>query len=213
MNLVKIRKLIKNTKAINGVFLDNPILKFGLALPFVVAGSTNITTAWVLSIGVVVTVIPISFIAYLVGDKVAKHIQYAIYPIIAMIILVPYREYVYTSSPAIADSLGIYLYLLAASSLLISQSEHSCARKRPLIFSLIKSLSTCVGFAVIILIVGAMREVLSMGTFIGKEILFFDFRLYGVSYIFFGFITLGFLMAAAKLFKRVVYATFTREED
>jgi electron transport complex protein RnfE len=202
LNLNPLRKLFKQTKPINGIFESNPVLRFGLALPFAVAGAISLRSAAMLIIAVFATVLPISLIAYLVGDKIPKHIRIAVYPVIAMFILLPIRYYIYKWNPVVADNLGMYIYLMAMSSLLISQIEHSSMRKRSLLQSMVKSLSTCIGFALVIGVMGAIREMLGYGTLWGHVLPFENISLYGVTYTFFGFILMGFIMALAKAIRR-----------
>lgn len=204
MNLSQLRKLFKRTKPVNGIFDANPILKYGLALPFAVAGAISLKAAFVLIIAVFVTVLPISLIAYLVGEKIPRHIRIAIYPLIAMFLLLPIRYYVYKWDAVLADTLGMYIYLIGLSSLIVSQADHSSERKRSLGQSMLKSFSTCIGFAIVISVMGSIREVLGYGTIWGKALPFENISLYGVTYTFFGFILMGFIMALAKAIRRSI---------
>lgn len=204
MNLTQARKFHKLTRNVNGMFLDNPIIKFGLALPFVVVAATSLKHAVCLSIAIIVTIIPVSVIAYIVGDKIPQAIAIAVYPVIASILLIPVRIGIKNYDPVLLDSLGMYISLIAVSTLLLSQIVHSSARKRKLGASTLRSLYTCIGFAIVVIIVGIIREMFAKGTIGGFEI-GISMPIYGMSLAFFGFILLGFLMAITRWIRRVFH--------
>lgn len=204
MNLTQTRKFHKLTRNVNGMFLDNPIIKFGLALPFVVVAATNLKHAVCLSIAIIVTIIPVSVIAYLVGNKIPQAIAIAIYPVIASILLIPVRIGIKNYDPVLLDSLGMYISLIAVSTLLLSQIGHSSARKRKLGASTLRSLYTCIGFSIVVIFVGIIREIFAKGTIGGLE-LGINMPIYGISLAFFGFILLGFLMAITRWIRRVFH--------
>lgn len=205
MNLSRARKIHKLTRNVNGMFLDNPIIKFALALPFVVVAATSLEHAICLSIAITVTIIPISVIAYLIGDKIPQFIAIALYPVIASIFLIPVRMGIKSFDPVLLDSLGMYISLIAVSTLLLSQIEHSSKRKRKLGASTLRSLYTCIGFSIVVIFVGIIREIFSKGTIIGFELTFVNMPIYGISLAFFGFIMLGFLMAFTRWLKRTFH--------
>lgn len=205
MNLSQARKIHKLTRNVNGMFLDNPIIKFGLALPFVVVAATSLEHALCLSIAITVTIIPLSVIAYMVGDKIPEFIAIALYPVIASIFLIPVRIGIKNFDPVLLDSLGMYISLIAVSTLLLSQIEHSSKRKRKLGASTLRSLYTCIGFSLVVIFIGVVREIFAKGTLGGFELVLPNLPVYGISLAFFGFIMLGFLIAFTRWLKRTFH--------
>ncbi|MEG1448440.1 MAG: Rnf-Nqr domain containing protein [Oscillospiraceae bacterium] len=210
MNLTEARKIHKLTRNVNGMFLDNPIIKFGLALPFVVVGATSLKHSFCLSIAIIITIIPISVLAYIVGDKIPSEIGIAVYPVVASVLLIPVRIGIEKYDPVLLDSLGMYISLIAVSTLLLSQIDHSSARKRKLGASTLRSLYTCVGFSIVVIFVGIIRELFAKGTIGGLSIAFVKMPVYGISLAFFGFILLGFLMAITRWIRRIFHYTIIK---
>ena len=128
----------------------------------------------------------------------------AVYPIIASICLIPLRMSISENNPVILDSLGMYISLVAVSTLLLSQIGHATMRKRPLFQSTLRSIYTCAGFALVVLFVGGSREIMGLGSFMGTPISFIQTPIYGVSLGFFGFIFLGFMIAILRYIKRAM---------
>ena len=217
IRLSKIRRYHKLTRNVNGLFLDNPIIKFALALPFLVVGATSLKHAVFLSLSVVVTVVPLSMLAYLIGDKLPGYISICFYPILASIILIGVKLLIELYDPVLIDSLGMYINLIAVSTLLLSQIDHSRARKRSFGASSLRSLYTCFGFAFVIIIFGTIREIIGSGSIWGIRLEAIKTPAYGAQLAFFGFIMLGFVMAFARLITRtahyIILIRAEREED
>lgn len=205
LRLGKIRKYHKMTRNVNGLFLDNPIIKFALAMPFLVVGAVSLKHSVCLSLAMIVTVIPLSMLAYFVGDKIPDYLAICVYPILASIILIGVKFLIGFYDPVLIDSLGMYINLIAVSTLLISQINHSSVRKRSFGASTLRSLYTCCGFSLVVISFGLVREIIGSGSVWGIRLEIIKHPAYGAQLAFFGFIMLGFVMALARLITRTIH--------
>ena len=213
LRLGRVRKLHKATRNVNGLFSDNPILKFALGLPFLVVGAVSLKHAVWLSLAMLITVVPLSMVAYLLGDKIPRFVSVCIYPILASLILMGVRLVISKNDPVLLDSLGMYINLIAVSTLLLSQIDHSSARKRSFGASLLRSFYTCGGFALVILIFGFLRELFGSGSVFGVRLGFIHNPAYGITLAFFGFIMLGFVIALARAIIRLIHYSLLKSSE
>lgn len=93
--------------------------------------------------------------------------------------------------------LGIFLPLLVTNSLIVHHTEMRFLRQKRGIMCL-DVLMHCVGFFVVILIVGLIREVFGNATFMGHPLTSLSFKHDWLMLPFGGFILLGFLVAMAQ---------------
>ena len=119
--------------ATKGIFLQNPILTLGLALPFAVVACTSLQTAVGLSIGALMALIPAALLLPYVLIWIPQQFQWLDYPICALlsaVFLMPTRLITGSLSPALMDSVGVYFSLFCVSSLLFTVKE-KCKEKEP----------------------------------------------------------------------------------
>ena len=72
--------------------------------------------------------------------------------------------------PAINDALGIYLPLIVVNCIILGRAE-AFAAKNPVLLSAVDGLGMGIGFTLALTLMGAIREILGAGTFLGIQIL------------------------------------------
>lgn len=183
----------------NGLFLGNTVLDRGLVLAPVVVASYNYQNSLILGLSFMI----ITFFTVLISSFVSKTIPYTIriiiYLLVACTIFVPtamYMDYLY---PETVFRLGVFLPLLVANSLIVVKSE-SRFYKRKKSHMIIDLICHVVGFFLVIILVGTLRETLSTATFMGNQIEWLT-KAPAVLYPFSGFVIVGFLAALVKRFQ------------
>lgn len=182
----------------NGLFTQNPVLVRLLGLCPALAVSTSLKNA--AGMGVAVTAVLV--LSNLLMSLLGKHIPDKIRPVAHLTVtagLVTAADLLMQAYfPALSDSLGIYVPLIALSCALFAPTGASAAGNSPLV-SALDGFSMGLGFTWVLCAVSAIREILGNGTIWGVS-------LFGGGYppalIMVmpagGFLTLGFLMAAAQ---------------
>jgi electron transport complex protein RnfE len=98
--------------------------------------------------------------------------------------------------PALFGSFGIYLPIMAVNSLIVLRCERFAVRLKPMA-ALRDGLTASVGYGIVILIVGAVREVIGSGSLLGYR--FWDGHTLNAMLLpFGGFLVLGFASAVLR---------------
>lgn len=181
---------------INGFFLGNTVLERGLVLSPVIVASYNYKNSVILGLGFML----ITFFTVLISSFIPKKIPYTlrtiIYTLIGCAVFVPSSMLIDFMYPESLFKLGVFFPLLVANSLIVVKSEsrfHKHSKDR-MVFDLI---CYSLGFFVVIIVVGIIREFLGSGSFMGTPISGM-ITVQAVLLPFSGFIIVGFLAALLK---------------
>lgn len=183
----------------NGLLLGNTVLERGLVLAPVVVASYNYKNSIILGLSFMI----ITFFSVLLSSFVSKKVPYTIriiiYTLIACAVFIPTAMYMNFLYPESVFKLGVFLPLLVANSLIVvkSESRFHKHKKGYMIFDL---LCHTIGFFIVIVIVGIIREFLGTGVLFGKEISGMS-TAPAAQLPFSGFVIVGFLAALVKLIK------------
>jgi|LSQX01.3.fsa_nt_gb electron transport complex protein RnfE len=203
----KQRKLSPSTMIFRGAFIYNPVLVQVIGICPIVAATVSLPAAAVLAAITVLLLIICETFASVALKRVPAWIRVAIYMIIGLLIACPAMYYMDARNYGVATSIGIYLPLLAVSSLAALRCEKFAVRNNPLA-SFIDAFSAGLGYSVVFLIVGAIRELLGNGTIAGR-VIFENPAAPGLLMTFGGFTVVGLL---AALHKAIVIRFFPRFE-
>ena len=195
MKLQRIRKLHRFFHDTEGLFGANAVLAAGLGLPFVIIASGTLKNAAAISLSTYCAIVPSVIVGALIAKKASEWIKWMIIPCVALLGAYLSRFIIRELSPAIFDSLGMYLPLLAVNSMIFNRSIGPNA-DRPLYRALASGILYCGGFALVTLTVAAIREFLGSGSLWGVALSPYKFP--AALTVFSGFILLGFLMAGAR---------------
>ncbi len=152
------------------IFFNNPVLIQGLALTPAIAATTTLKNALVLSLALLIIVAPTRVLGEFVLSKARlPRMRGLVYSLIAALIYIPAFWCVQTVFGLDAAGPGIYLPMLAIDGLVISRFELP-ARERPLL-ALKNGLFTSLGAALVLILLGALRELLGEGRLLGAQLL------------------------------------------
>ncbi|MCL2884108.1 MAG: hypothetical protein FWF49_01305 [Oscillospiraceae bacterium] len=171
----------------------NIVLIQGLSLcPVILCGATLLEALW-LSLAAAVALLPVAVMMSLVGGRIPSWLRPPIYTVAASLLLVGVAVLVNTVSPGMYLALYYFLPLMAVNTLMLYRASGFAVHLKP-VPALIDGLSTAVGFALVICIVGALREIAVSGTVLGFDVnLPFAFDQAAQPYV--GFLLLGFMAA------------------
>jgi len=195
-----------------GIFYKNPVLSFGLALPFAVVVTTSLQSGVALSLAALVTYFPTVMVASLVGERLPHWLRVAVYPLAAALFLLPARYLISQLFVTAADTMGAYMSMLCVSTMLLFGVEEAVAlhsHKKTFLYGL----RTWLGFTLVVVLISLMREMIGSGSVWHTSLSWVPVKLPGVLVACGGWIFLGFMAALGKKLHRGLLALFRRSEE
>ncbi len=177
-----------------GIF--NPVLVQAVGLCPVVAMATSVRNAALLAAVSAVIITLSELIASLFLKPIPRWIRIGIYIILGGAVVAPLMILIERSNAPLFGELGIYLPIMAVNSLNVLRCERFAVKIPPL-SALLDGLTASVGYSLVLLFVGLVREILGSGSIFGFE--FFEGRTFnGLLLPFGGFLVIGFAGAALR---------------
>lgn len=179
-----------------GVFTNNPLLFEMVGVCPVVAIATSVATACTVAVITALELIIIEEFACACLKNVKRYFRVLIYAVLGFLINLPLFFLFGKVMPDITGKIGIFLPLLAVSSVIALHCE-TFAVKNTAKDTFFDALSTSIGYAAVVLLIGAAREILGNGTLFGKTI-GLPYQCEAFLMPFGGFLALGFIAAFIK---------------
>ena len=190
------RKYSFSDALFSSTFIHNPVLIQAAGLCAIVAVATTLKTAVLLAAAFFPVLIITQVCACLALKKVPRWIRVAIYLLIGTAIIAGIIYAIDTFMPEISLGAGIYLALTAANSIIALHCE-KLAVKTDLRHAFFDSVATALGYAAVIIPVGALREMIGSSTIWGANIKV-PMTYPAILMPFGGFLVLAFFAAALK---------------
>lgn len=190
------RKYSFSDALFSSTFIHNPVLIQAAGLCAIVAVATTLKTAVLLAAAFFPVLIITQVFACLALKKVPRWIRVAIYLLIGTAIIAGIIYAIDTFIPEISLGAGIYLALTAANSIIALHCE-KLAVKTDLRHAFFDSVATALGYAAVIIPIGALREMIGSSTIWGANIKV-PMTYPAILMPFGGFLVLAFFAAALK---------------
>lgn len=190
------RKYSFSDALFSSTFIHNPVLIQAAGLCAIVAVATTLKTAVLLAAAFFPVLIITQVFACLALKRVPRWIRVAIYLLIGTAIIAGIIYAIDTFMPEISLGAGIYLALTAANSIIALHCE-KLAVKTDLRHAFFDSVATALGYAAVIIPVGALREMIGSSTIWGANIKI-PMTYPAILMPFGGFLVLAFFAAALK---------------
>lgn len=190
------RKYSFSDALFSSTFIHNPVLIQAAGLCAIVAVATTLKTAVLLAAAFFPVLIITQVFACLALKRVPRWIRVAIYLLIGTAIIAGIIYAIDTFMPEISLGAGIYLALTAANSIIALHCE-KLAVKTDLRHAFFDSVATALGYAAVIIPIGALREMIGSSTIWGANIKV-PMAFPAILMPFGGFLVLAFFAAALK---------------
>lgn len=190
------RKYSFSDALFSSTFIHNPVLIQAAGLCAIVAVATTLKTAVLLAAAFFPVLIITQVFACLALKRVPRWIRVAISLLIGTAIIAGIIYAIDTFMPEISLGAGIYLALTAANSIIALHCE-KLAVKTDLRHAFFDSVATALGYAAVIVPVGALREMIGSSTIWGANIKV-PMTFPAILMPFGGFLFLAFFAAALK---------------
>jgi len=154
-----------------GLWKNNPSLVQVLGLCPTLAVSSTFTNALGLGLATMAVLICSNLAVSLVRNWVPKDIRIPIYVMIIASLVTSVQLLMNAYTYGLYQALGIFIALIVTNCVIIGRAE-AYASKNPPLLAAFDGLMMGLGFLVVLLLLGAMREIIGMGTlFDGAELL------------------------------------------
>lgn len=180
----------------NSTFIHNPVLVQAAGLCAIVAVATTLKTAVLLAVTFIPVIIVNQVFACLALKRVPRWIRVAVYLLIGTAISAAIGYGIERFMPEVSLGAGIYLFLTAANSIIALHCE-KLAVKTDLRHAFYDAVATAIGYAAVIILVGAVREIVGSATIWGKSVKMI-ITYPAILMPFGGFLVLAFLAAVLK---------------
>jgi len=183
----------------NGLLLDNTVLGRGLVLAPVIVASYNYQNSIILGLSFILITLTSVILSSFITKKIPYTIRAILYTVIACLVFIPTAMYMNHLFPGSIFKIGVFLPLLVTNSLITVKSESRFHKgsKRSMVLDL---LCHTIGFFIVIVIVGMIREIIGNSSLMGNHIEL-GFKARAVLLPFSGFIIVGFMAAFVKKIK------------
>jgi len=154
-----------------GIIAENPVLRLVLGTCPTLATTTSVESAigmgLAASIVLICSNIVISALRKVIPDKVRIPAYIVVIASFVTIVQMAVKAFL----PALDEQLGVYLPLIVVNCIILGRAE-AFANKNPVLASALDGLGMGVGFTAALFVMGAAREILGAGTFLGMSVPF-----------------------------------------
>lgn len=182
-------------------FHKNVVFVSAIGIVPIVVGSTSLKNATAFSLLLFILIIGTYTVAALLPKTISQPYRIPIYATVSALCFIPAWFILPVFFPTFRDMMDIYLYVVVLDMLVIYQAEEF-ARTVSLGKAVLGAVNNWVGFAIVILLCGAIREIMASGTLWGNSI--HNFKIQGATRPFFGFILLGLIGAGYSVLRSAI---------
>lgn len=195
----------------DNILTRNTVLVQGLCIAPVVVAATTLKNACLLGLAFAV----ITFVSVVLLSFLPKKTPFTLRAIAAVLlacgVFIPTALWVRDLFPGNIQQVGIFLPLLVTNSVLVGKTEESLLHLKKAKM-LLKLITYILGFELVILFTGLVRELLAFNTVWGNPVtLPFTFSVMALP--FGGFVLLGFLAAAVRRYREQLNKPGSGEEE
>ena len=181
-----------------GILKENPVLVLMIGLCPALAVSSTVRDAFGMGIAATFVLVCSNIVISLLRRAVPHQMRIPIFIVIisTFVTIVDYVMAAY--SPSIHHALGVFIPLIVVNCIILGRAE-AFAYKNPVLHSTMDGLGMGIGFTIIIVLMGVIRELLGNGTILGSPVLGSGFEPALIMILPPGaFLTIGFMMAIKK---------------
>ncbi len=153
----------------NGILKENPVLIIMLGLCSILAVSTSVVNALGMTLAYSFVLIGSEVTISLIRKFIPKTLRVPIFIVVIGSFTTIMSLLLQAFLPDLNKALGIFIPLVVVNCIIIGRVE-AFASKRGVLESLFDALGMSVGYGIVIVSIGAFREILGSGTILGYQI-------------------------------------------
>ena len=183
---------------IKGLWDENPVLRMLLGLCPTLAVTNSAINGFSMGLAVIFTLVLSSMIISLARNIIPKEVRIPTFIIVIATFVTITDKMLAAYVPDISKALGPFVPLIVVNCIILGRQE-AFASKNPVGRSIIDALGMSVGFTIILTILGAIRELLGVGTIFAVQIMPMNFEPWMVMVLQPGaFLTLGLMIGVGN---------------
>lgn len=155
---------------LNGLIYQNPVLVQFLGICSVLAVTTSLQNAFGMSMAVIFVLTGSNIVISLLRKIIPNEVRIISYIVVISGFVTSVELLMKAYVPEIANSLGIFLPLVVVNCIILARAE-AFASRNGVLESAIDGLASGIGYAMVICVVGLIRELIGSGMIWGKEIM------------------------------------------
>lgn len=153
-----------------GIFEMNPIFRLALSLCPALAVTSTVFNAIGMGLSVLVVITVNNMVVSLVKNFVNPKVRVPVFITIIATIVTLIQLILEAYFPAVNAALGLYLELIVVFAIILARAE-VFAMKNDVVPSMFDGLGMGAGFALAMVMIGAIRELLGPGTILGFQVM------------------------------------------
>lgn len=152
-----------------GIFSENPIFVQFLGMCATLAVSTSVANSIGMGLSTMVVLVASNIIISLIRNLIPNKVRIAAYIIVIAGCVTAVEMALDAFAPAVSASLGIFIPLIVVNCIILGRAE-AFASKNGVLKSALDGIGMGLGFTAALTILGAIREILGNGTFLGISV-------------------------------------------
>ncbi|MEW6607813.1 MAG: electron transport complex subunit RsxE [bacterium] len=160
---------------LNGVFNENPIFRLALALCPSLAVSNTAFNGLGMGLCVLFVITSSNVIVSLARNVIHHKIRVPAYLTIIAVLVTLVESFLHAYLPALYASLGMFIALIVVFAIILARAE-VFASKNPVGKSFLDGLGMGTGFAMAMVVLGVIREILGSGSIFGYDVMGPNFK-------------------------------------
>jgi electron transport complex protein RnfE len=184
-----------------GIIKENPVLVYALGLCPSLAVTTSAENGLGMGIASSFVLIMSNFIISMFKNLVPPKIRIPVFITVIASFVTIVKLVMAAYVPALSESLGIFIPLIVVNCIILGRAE-AFASKNGILPSLADGLGMGLGFTLVLIVIGGIREILGSGAFFGMQVMG-EGASPAIAMILppGGFLTIGFLIGLVNLIK------------
>ena len=154
-----------------GIIAENPVLRLVLGTCPTLATTTSVKSALGMGLAASAVLICSNIVISALRKVIPQKVRIPAYIVVIASFVTIIQMLVKAFLPEINDMLGVYLPLIVVNCIILGRAE-AYASKNPILLSAIDGLGMGIGFTFALFLMGAVREILGAGSFLGMSIPF-----------------------------------------
>lgn len=154
----------------DGISHKNPIAVAVLGICSALAVTNRVENAIAMGLGVTFVIMASSATVSLVRSFIPSKLRMVTYMVIISTYVISVQLFLAAYFPIISKALGAYVGLIITNCIVMGRAEAFAVRNTPK-YSMLDGFASGMGYTLVLIVVGAVREILAFGTFFNIRIM------------------------------------------
>ena len=191
---------------IKGLWQQNPTFRLLIGMCPTLAVTSQVQNGLAMGLATSFTLLASSIIISIFRNFIPREVRIPSYIVIIATFVTIVSLFLKANFPEVSKDLGPYVPLIIVNCLILGRQE-AFASKNPVYRAIADALGMGIGFTLSLMVLASVREVLGMGTLLGHQVIFGNFRPWVIMLTPPGaFLTLGLLLGLVNIIDKAVKA-------